>query len=328
MNHHPKNIAILIFAGGQSMNTCGAAAVFAAANDVLETTAYSVHILSPHGGAVATMSPITILSDPVASMAPETFDTVLLSGGGSDEVRDAFELDDVRQWVMQAASRSRRIASTSFPCTLALGRLGLLDGRRITTHWAVAPMLAQCCPQASVHPGVLYVEDGGIWTGAGATSAIDMSIDMVSRDLGSYVANQIAKRLVLTGQRPGDSAQVSTALAVQEKLDPDFSALIMWMRAHLPEPLDVATLAAQAAMSVRHFQRSFRARTGHSPARFLERLRLEHGHALLATGLPLKRIATQCGYASAQQFAKAFARRFGMQPSQCQRTTAPACASA
>jgi transcriptional regulator GlxA family with amidase domain len=321
---NPKNIAVLIFAGGQSLNTCGAAAVFAAANDVLKQTVYSVHILSPCGGAVGTMSPIKILSDPVSSIAPGTFDTVVLSSGGTDQVREAFELDDVRQWVTQAASQCRRIASTSFPCTLALARLGLLDGRRITTHWAVAPTLAQRCPEASVNPDVLYVEDGAIWTGAGVTSAIDMSLAMVSRDLGSYVGNQIAKRFVLTGQRRGDSAQVSAALAVQEKLDHDFSGLITWMRAHLPEPLDVATLASQAAMSVRHFQREFRARTGDSPARFLERLRLEHGHALLSAGLPLKSIATQCGYSNAQQFAKAFARRFGTTPSQVRATSTEA----
>jgi transcriptional regulator GlxA family with amidase domain len=313
---HTKNIGLLVFEGAQSLNVCGLAAVFAAANDVVAKTAYSVHILSAHGGPLTTMSAITLMTDPMSSVAPRTFDTLMLSGGGDQSVRDAIDIDEVRQWLFQAASRCRRLASTSFPCTLALAQLGLLDDVRATTHWSAASILAQRCPQTKVEPALLYVEDGRIWTGAGVTSAIDMSLEMVSRDLGEHVANQIAKRFVLTGRRPGHIAQVSAAVAVQEKLDHDFSGLVVWMQAHLAEPLELAALAAKAAMSPRNFQRRFRASTGESPVRFLESLRLEHGRSLLSSGMPLKRIATQCGYASAQQFGKAYMRRFGANPLQ------------
>jgi transcriptional regulator GlxA family with amidase domain len=314
--NHPKNIGLLVFEGAQSLNVCGLAAVFAAANDVVGKTAYSVHILSAHGGPITSMSAITLMTGPVSGMDPASFDTLLLSGGGNQPVQDAVGIEEVRQWILQAASHCRRLASISFPCTLALARLGLLDDVRATTHWAAAAILAQQCPQTKVESEALYVEDGRIWTGAGGASAIDLGLEMVSRDMGEHVANQIAKRLVLTGRRPGHIAQVSTAIAVQEKLDQDFSGLILWMQAHLSEPLELAALASKAAMSPRNFQRRFRACTGESPVRFLESIRLEHGRTLLPSGMPIKRIATQCGYANAQQFAKAYLRRFGATPVQ------------
>jgi transcriptional regulator GlxA family with amidase domain len=311
-----KSIGLLIFEGAQSLNLCGSAAVFAAANDVAGKAVYSVHVLSVRGGPVTTMSAMTVMTDPAFSVAADGFDTILLSGGGDKQVQDAIGMNAFRAWLLAAASHSRRLASTSFPCTLALARLGLLDNVRTTTHWSAASALVQCCPQTRVDPEVLYVEDGRIWTAAGVTSAIDMSLEMVSRDLGEHVANQIAKRFVLNGRRPGNIPQVGALVAAQEKLDQDFSGLLGWMQAHLADPLDVGTLASRAAMSLRNFQRKFRACTGESPARFLESIRLEHGRALLSSGLPAKSIAAQCGYANAQQFTKAYLRRFGTTPAE------------
>lgn len=308
---HPKHIGLLVFPGAQSLNVCAAAAVFAAANDVAGKDVYAVRIMSAFGGPVTTMSAVTVMTDAVLDAAPGDFHTILLTGGGNREVEEATGVTAIRRWILEAAARCRRLASTSFPCTLALGRLGLLDNVRITTHWSAAAPLAAACPKTIVDPDVLYVEDRGIWTAAGVTSAMDMSLEMVARDLGEPVANQIAKRFVLTGRRPGDIAQVSTAIVVQEKLDHDFRGLIAWMHAHLAEPLDVMTLAARAGMSLRNFQRRFKARTGDSPARFLESMRLEHARTLLASAMPIKSIAAQCGYANAQQFSKAYVRRFG-----------------
>lgn len=311
----PKNIGLLIFDGAQSLTVCGSAAVFAAANDIAQTQVYSVHILSPQGGPITTMSAITVMTDKVSSVDANDFDTVLISGGGAQQVQDAFNNDVIRRWVLQAALRCRRLGSTSFPGTLGLAHLGLLDGARVTTHWSATSILTQRCPHTTIDPEVLYVEDGRIWTAAGVTSAIDMSIEMVARDLGEHVANQITKRLVLAGRRPGDVAQVSTVTATLEKLDRDFSGLISWMHAHLSEPLDITALASKAAMSPRNFQRKFRACIGESPARFLETIRLEHARTLLSSGISSKNIAFQCGYSNAQQFAKAYLRRFGTTPS-------------
>ncbi|PQP01949.1 AraC family transcriptional regulator [Massilia phosphatilytica] len=310
--HQLKNIALLVFAGAQSLNVCAAAAVFAAANDVAGKDVYAVRILSPSGGPVTTMSAVTLMTDPILAGAPGDFDTIVLTGGGNEEVEEAAGLNEVRQWILQAASRCRRLASTSFPCTLSLGRLGLLDNIRITTHWSAAALLAERCAKTKVDPTILYVEDQGIWTAAGVTSAIDMTLEMVARDLGEHVANQIAKRFVLTWRRPGEIAQVSMAITVQEKLHHDFRGLIAWMHAHIAEPLDVMALASKAGMSLRNFQRRFKASTGDSPARFLEGIRLEHGRTLLSSEMPIKSIAAQCGYANAQQFAKAYSRHFGI----------------
>ncbi|KQQ47227.1 hypothetical protein ASF61_00810 [Duganella sp. Leaf126] len=159
-----------------------------------------------------------------------------------------------------------------------------------------------------------------------------MTLQMVADDVGESIANAIAKRLVIASRRPGYLAQVSAVIAAHEKADPDFSALLVWLRARLSQPVDVAAMAAQVAMSPRTFHRKFTARFGQTPARFVETLRLEHAQSLLRGTLALKFIARQCGYADFSQFAKAYQRRFGISPDLFRqavvRTTAPIAAAA
>ncbi|MET0265580.1 MAG: helix-turn-helix domain-containing protein [Duganella sp.] len=142
----------------------------------------------------------------------------------------------------------------------------------------------------------MYVEDGRLWTSAGVTTGIDMTLQMVADDVGESIANAIAKRLVIATRRPGYLSQVSAVIAAHEKADPDFSALLLWLQAHLSEPLDVASMAARISMSPRTFHRKFTSRFQQTPARFVETLRLEHAQSLLRGGLAIKFIAGQCGY--------------------------------
>jgi transcriptional regulator GlxA family with amidase domain len=141
-----------------------------------------------------------------------------------------------------------------------------------------------------------------------------MTLQMVARDLGESVANEIAKRLVFETRRPGYQPQFSEVVAALKKADNDFSELITWIKAHLPEAMSVESLAARARMSPRNFQRKFNACVGQPPARFVETLRLQHALGLLSSGLSAKIIANTCGYANPQRLAKAFQRQYGSTP--------------
>jgi transcriptional regulator GlxA family with amidase domain len=312
--HSPRSIALLVFEGAQILNITGSAAVFAAANNVVEAPVYAIHVLSPFGGPVKSMSAITISTEPISAVDPQSVDTLLFTGSGDHAAPDAFENEDIRQWILHATSGCRRFGSSSAPATLALGRLGLLDGIRVTTHWSACDSLSREIPGVIVDANAIYVEHGRVWTSAGVSTGIDMTLQMVARDLGESVANEIAKRLVLETRRPGYQPQYSEVVAALKKADNDFSELITWIKAHLPDPMSVECLAARAKMSPRNFQRKFNACVGQPPARFVETLRLQHALGLLSTGLSAKVIANTCGYANPQQLAKAFQRQYGSTP--------------
>lgn len=307
----PRSIALLVFEGAQILNITGSAAVFAAANNVLRQRVYNIQILSPLGGPIKSMSAVTILTEPISALAPESVDTLLFTGSGHDNAPDALENADVRQWVLRATSYCRRFGSSSGPATLALGRLQLLDGVRITAHWSACERLAREIPGVQVDAKAIYVEHGRVWTSAGGSAGIDMALQMVANDFGDSAANEIARRLVLETRRPGYQPQLSEVVAALKKTDNDFSDLIGWIRANLSKPMSVESLAARAGMSPRNFQRKFTACLGQSPARFVETLRLQHALGLSSSGLPAKTVADLCGYASSQQLAKAFRRRYG-----------------
>jgi transcriptional regulator GlxA family with amidase domain len=310
----PRTIALLVFEGAQILNITGSAAVFAAANNVAGEPVYNIHILSPKGGPIKSMSAITISTESISTLDPDSVDTVLFTGSGEHDAAGALEHEAMREWALRAIAACRRFGSSSGPATLALARLGVLDGARVTAHWAACASLAEEIPGISVVADAIYIEHGRLWTSAGVSTGIDMTLQMVARDLGESVANEIAKRLVLETRRPGYQTQVSGVVAALKKADNDFSELISWIKAHLSQPMSVESLAARAMMSPRNFQRKFNACLGEPPARFVETLRLQHAHGLLSSGLSAKIIANTCGYPNPQQLAKAFQRRYGSTP--------------
>lgn len=310
---NPRNVAILVFDGIQILDVTGPAAVFSAANDAAGRAVYRLHLLSEHGGPITSNGAVTIATMPLASLDPGAVDTLLFSGGEDDAVLQASLAPAMQDWLLRAAQQARRVGSICSGA-LALARLGLLDGKRATTHWSACEKMATLFPGVEVAPDAVYVEDGRLWTSAGVTTGIDMTLQMVADDVGESIANVIAKRLVIATRRPGYQAQVSAVIAAHEKADPDFSALLVWVQARLSHQVDVAAMAAQVAMSPRTFHRKFTARFKQTPARFVETLRLEHAQSLLRSGLAMKFIARQCGYNDFSQFAKAYQRRFGVSP--------------
>jgi transcriptional regulator GlxA family with amidase domain len=308
-----RHIALLTFDDVQVLDVTGPAAVFGAANDAAGHAFYRVHILSPQGGPVTSNCGVAVVTAPLASVKPGAMDTVLVAGGSKRGLQALARDEPTQAWLRRACARARRYGSV---CTgaFALAACGLLDGKRAATHWEATDILGHDYPAVEVDANALYVEDGRVWTSAGVTTGIDMCLALVARDLGDAVANAIARRLVLYARRPGYQSQFSTVLAAQEKADSPFAGLVDWMRTRLDQPLDVASLADRAGMSPRTFHRRFTAALGETPAHFVETLRLDHTRELLQTGLALKTVAAQTGYATPAQLSKAFARRFGVSP--------------
>jgi len=305
----PRRIALLAYEGCQLLDVTGPAAVFGAANEGRERPAYDVQIVSPDGGPVTSNCGVAVVSRRFGG----PYDTLLVAGG-SRGLKAVMAREDVRRWLRRVAPRTRRFGSV---CTGAfvLAAAGLLDGRRVATHWASCQRLADKFPALTVDADALYVVDGKVWTSAGVTTGIDMALALVEADLGAATANLIARHFVLYARRPGYQSQFSPLLQAQSEADVPFARLIDWMQAHLDEPLDVPTLAARAGLSERSFYRKFVEATGKTPAHFVEALRLDAARTLLAKGLPLKTIAGRVGLRSSARLGQAFERRFGMAPS-------------
>ncbi|HSH99585.1 MAG TPA: GlxA family transcriptional regulator [Reyranella sp.] len=300
---------ILAYDGCQLLDVAGPAAVFGAANEAADKPVYDLEIVSGDGGLVTSNCGVALDSKKIGSQ-PDT----LLVAGGSRGLKAAMTDPAVRRWLQRVAPRTRRYGSV---CTGAfvLASAGLLDGKRVATHWAHCARLAEEFPGLSVDAEALYVVDGKVWTSAGVTTGIDMALALVEADLGAAAANLIARHFVLYARRPGYQSQFSPMLQAQAAADAPFAALIDWMQDHLERDLDVPTLARHAGFSERSFYRRFTEATGKTPAHFVEDLRLDAARTLLSGGLALKTIAGRVGLKSSARMGQAFERRFGMAPS-------------
>jgi len=317
----PHTLAILVFDGVQVLDVTGPAAVFGGANDCCEQTFYDVHIVSARGGTVASSCAAQLSTRALRTLPPDSIDILLIAGGDESDLRRLAGDRTVADWVRKAAASASRYGSI---CTgvFLLAELGLVDGRRVATHWSACRELAADFPEVEVDADSLFVEDGNLWTSAGVTTGIDMCLAMVERDLGSKFANRISARLVLYARRPGYQSQFSPVLKAQAKAGAPFGKLVDWMAANLQQPLDVPQLAERTAMSERSFYRKFTAAMGETPARFVEVLRLERVRQLLSTDRSLKEIAGQTGFSGTTQLSKAFERRFGVTPQLFRETRA------
>lgn len=308
-----RRIEILAFPDSQLLDVAGPLQVFASANECARTRGgdapYLAEVVAPNAlieataGLVFAAAPLPGTEQPV--------DTLLVAGGRG--VLKALADQILIDWLRERAERARRVASV---CTGAflLGEAGLLEGRRAVTHWAHCTALAQRFPTAMIDPDPIFVRDGPVWTSAGVTAGIDLTLALVEEDLGRAVALDVARHLVVFLKRPGGQAQFSAALSLQSS-DDRFARLHEWINAHLAESLTLGRLADQAGMSERSFSRRYQQATGLTPARAIERLRVEAARQLLAeTGLRVKRVAAQCGFGTEETMRRAFLRIQGVAP--------------
>ncbi|MPS26213.1 helix-turn-helix domain-containing protein [Pigmentiphaga sp.] len=308
-------IVFVVYPGFEILDVSGPGAVFSGANHALggEAPFYEIELLSGQGGPVASSSGIVVETRGIDAPAAPSIDTLLVVGAEREPLLRAMADPALGPLLARLAGRAGRWGSI---CSgiFVLAALGLVDGRRVATHWDACTPLAKAFPKVEVDPDSLYVVDGHLWTSAGVTTGIDMALAMVAADLGAKVAGEVAQRLVLYARRPGYQSQFSPVLQAQARADSPFGELIAWIQGHLQEPLDVPALAARAGLAERTFHRRFVAATGVTPARFVETARLDAARMLLSRGLSLKSVAVQVGLFPAARFAEAFERRFGMSP--------------
>jgi transcriptional regulator GlxA family with amidase domain len=314
MSYRPRVVDVLAFPNAQVLDVTGPLQVFASANELArqqrQAVPYKVQVIAAQAQPVMTSSGLALVAAPLpASDAP--CDTLIIAGGWG--VYEAACAVDLVAWVRERALHCRRMASV---CTGAflLAASGVLDGRRVATHWTRCEQLARSYPALKVEADPIFIQDGPVWTSAGVTAGIDLALALVEADLGRGVALQVARHLVVFLKRPGGQAQFSNTLALQHD-DSRFGELHSWMAEHLTHDLSVTTLAARAGMSERSFVRHYRSATGQTPARAVETLRLEAARRLLTeTGLPVKRVASQCGFGSEETLRRTFVRGMGVTP--------------
>jgi transcriptional regulator GlxA family with amidase domain len=315
-----RTIGVLIFPDFQLLDAAGPITAFEAAGG-LSGVPYRSRVIARTAGPVSSSSGVQLIAE---AFPAGPLDTLIVAGGWG--TRQAAACADTLAFVQAAAERARRIASV---CSGAfvLAAAGLLDGRRATTHWARAAELAHVYPQINVEPDRIFVRDGAIWTSAGITAGIDLALALVAEDLGEDVAKRAAQHLVVYHRRPGGQSQFS-ALLEADRPDSRFSPLLAWARERLGEPLSVERLADRAAMSPRHFARSFAAETGMTPAKAIERLRLEAARERVeASAEPIERVAAETGFRDPERMRRSFIRAFG-QPPQALRRSARTSAAA
>ncbi len=293
------------------LDVTGPLQVFVTANDMAggDGPAYAIHVVARPDGVIASSSGLALLAEPLPP-SRAGLDTLIVAGGPGIEAAAADTA--LVEWVRGRASGARRFASV---CTgaIMLASTGLLDGRRATTHWSLCGELARRFPAVQVEPDPIFVRDGPAWTSAGVTAGIDLALALVEKDLGRTVALAVARYLVVFLKRPGGQAQFSAMLDLQEA--DRFEALHGWITLHLSDDLSLPALARQAGMSERSFGRHYKGATGQSPARAVERLRVEAARGLLAdSSLPVKRVARRCGFGSEETMRRSFLRLVAVTP--------------
>ncbi|MGY2200433.1 GlxA family transcriptional regulator [Pseudomonas gingeri] len=312
--NRPRIIQVLAFPNVQVLDVTGPLQVFASANDLARSQGlplpYAPRVIAAQAGPVMSSAGLALVAEPLPA-ATTPCDSLIIAGGWGTYA--AAEDPLLVEWVRQQAACARRVASV---CTGAflLAASGWLDGRRVATHWTRCEQLAEQYPKLQVEPNPIFINDGPVWTSAGVTAGIDLSLALVEQDLGRPMALEVARHLVVFLKRPGGQSQFSATLSLQ-KSGNRFGDLHAWIAEHLAMDLSIPVLAQQVGMSERSFVRHYRTETGQTPARAIENLRVESARRLLSdTATPIKRIAARCGFGSEETLRRSFLRALGVTP--------------
>lgn len=272
---------------------------------------YEIVVVGLRSRKFRASSGVAFTADCTIDRAP-SLDTLIVPGGSGLRVSNAGV--DAARWVASRASRIRRIASV---CTgiYGIAPSGLLDGRRVATHWSAIRDVERRFPKLRVDADAVYVKDGPFYTSAGITAGIDLTLALIEEDCGPQAALAVAREMVVYYKRPGGQNQFSQPLRFQFESSDRFADLAAWIQTHLRSPLSVEVLAKRANMSTRHFSREFKERFGVTPAAFVEEVRLAEASTRLgAKRTTVESVGRSVGYHSDDVFRRAFERRFGVSP--------------
>jgi len=315
---------MVLFDEVQSLDVTGPLEVFTGANDWRagrgEGPVYDIRTASLGGGMVRTSNGLRVAPGEDLREFRLPRPDLLIVPGGEGSRRPGPELVG---WLRAHGRQAHRLVSV---CTGAflLAEAGLLDGRRVTTHWAYCQSLAARYPAISVDPDPIFVRDGHVATSAGVTAGIDLALALVEDDLGRDAALDIARHLVVFLRRPGNQAQFSAQLAGQLASREPLRDVQRWIAEHPAANLSVETLASQASLSPRQFARAFAAEVGMSPGRYVDRVRLETARRRLEdTADGVEQTARSCGYGTTEAMRRAFIRTLGVSPGEYRRRFRP-----
>jgi transcriptional regulator GlxA family with amidase domain len=312
-----KEIAFFVYPGFQIQDLSGPLSVFEVAGTSFDGVPYRCDVVSLGGGLVASSSGLKVMTQKIRQ-AP--YDTLIVMGGSIPA--DPALLPSLPEQLDSCISKGiRRIASV---CTGAfiLAHAGLLNGRVATTHWKYATRLQKEFPKIKVDSDRIFTKDGGIWTSAGVTAGIDLALALVEEDLGSEVARSVARTLIVYYRRPGNQSQFS-AMADMEPESDRIRRVLSYMRENLTQAMPTEQLATVACLSPRQFGRAFLAETGETPAKAVERLRVEAARQRVERGLePIELIARSVGFVDPERMRRAFIRVTGHPPQSIRRMAA------
>ncbi|MCP3802221.1 DJ-1/PfpI family protein [Allokutzneria sp. A3M-2-11 16] len=320
-------VVIVLFDGVDLLDVTGPPEVFSLLRRELDgAPGYRVILAAETADPVTTFAGVRVLPDVTFDeVAEQKIDTLIVPGSVSvDEQRRVRAVADpvVVDRVRALASRTRRVASVCVGAHI-LAAAGLLDGRRATTHWSTARQLATEHPAVDVDPDPIFIRDRDVWTGAGISACLDLSLALVADDFGEAVALGVARQLVMYLKRPSGQSQFSIPLepvSTTRRVDD----LRHHITRNIADPLTVADLAAQAHVSERQLTRIFKSELGTTPAAYLESARVEVArNRLESTDDALERVASACGFNTIDTLIRAFRRQIGMTPTEYRRRFRP-----
>jgi len=304
-------VVIVTFDAGQILDVTGPLEVFSHASRFVPSVRYRTEVVSSRGGPVLASCGLEFASAPIAGVC-SPIDTLVVAGGAG--IAAAVADDLLLHHVRRLAGHARRVTSV---CSGAfvLAAAGLLDGRRATTHWADCAQLSASYSQVTVDADAIYVHDGNVWTSAGVTAGIDLTLALVADDHGHRAAATVARQLVVYLQRSGGQTQFSTLMASQAADTQPIRDLLSWLLDHLDADLSLAALARQINLSERQFTRVFKAEVGVTAADHVETVRLESACRLLeTTNSSIEQVAKTCGFGTPETMNRTFRRRLGTTP--------------
>lgn len=326
-----RKVVLVVYDGVQSLDVSGPYEVFAAASRIamldatVDVAPYLLEVVGESEGFVQTDSGLRLGVDRGWRGLRGAVDTLLVAGG---DPRAAMQNAPLLEWLGRMQGRTRRIGSVCSG-TFVLAEAGLLEGRRVATHWRAAEMFRQSYPEVELDADALFVRDRELATSAGVTAGIDMALALVEEDLGSEIALAVARELVVFLKRSGGQSQFSALLAAQGGAESPLGDLAEWIALHPDADLSVEALASKVAMSPRNFARVFLKETGTTPAKFVEKARVDAVRRGLARrDLPLESIARDCGFSNGEHMRRTFQRHLGVAPSDYRRSFEAAGASA
>ncbi len=313
----PRDVVLVVFHDLQGLDLIGPAEVFAAANQEVGRAVYRLRLVAAAPGPLRTTSSVTVVADEAIAGVDGPIDTLMVVGGDGTygAVTDAVLVAHVAR-LARDARRVTSVCSGAF----VLAQAGLLDGRRATTHWRVCDLLATSYPRVQVDPDPIYVRDGNVFTSAGVTAGMDLALALVEEDLGRDVALAIARRMVLFLRRPANQSQFSAPLQAQAAERNGIREAQHLVTEHPEGDWCVAALARVALMSERNFARCFTAEVGTTPARYVERVRVETARRLLEdTDDGVEAVAATAGFGTAETMRRTFLRLLRTNPTEYRR---------